>query len=51
MRQRILCWTLILISLAGTMSVGCHKRHSIERSERIQESEPQMVSPGHEKLE
>lgn len=34
------------------MASGCHeKTTSIERSESVHESEPQMVSPGRERVE
>jgi hypothetical protein len=51
MRQRFLCVIMLMVGLAGAMSVGCHKKtRTVERTESIETSEPQMVSPGKEKV-
>jgi hypothetical protein len=53
MLRAIFCTCLLGISAALPMISGCHEKKvtTIERSERIEESEPRMVSPGKEVVE
>ena len=42
---------LIVLTLLWPAASGCHHEPmSVQRSERIEESEPQMVAPGRERV-
>jgi hypothetical protein len=53
MRRAILAW-LVLLAPACTFlaTTGCEQEHkSVQRTESIHETEPQMTSPGKEVVE
>jgi len=53
MRRMILAWFVAAVPILTILAVaGCEPEvKSVQKTERVQESEPQMVSPGQEKLE
>ena len=52
LKRLTIAWLWLGLLGAAPMATGCHhKTRVVERSETIQESEPQMIAPGKEKVE
>jgi hypothetical protein len=52
MRRVILSWLILAAPVISILAAGCEQEvKSVQQTERVQETEPQMVSPGTEVIE
>jgi len=52
MRRVILSWLILAAPVVALLTAGCEQEvKSVRQTEQVQESEPQMVSPGSEVIE
>ncbi|HSW44446.1 MAG TPA: hypothetical protein VLM89_02635 [Phycisphaerae bacterium] len=52
MRRVILAWLLLAAPVVAILAAGCEQEvKSVQKTERIEQTEPRMVSPGTEVVE